>query len=234
MSADSKKSDGNEIFEVEGVTSTESSGSPTDSEVPAAPSTSFKVGSKEFTSAEEAAKYLDQLEDEKIAAENYSKGLKDSFVNQVKNNGVVDDADPYKELEDKFFNDPAKTLSEVKEAATAEALEIFRRENADNEAKKAVWAKFYSDNPQFVGKEEVVEAMVNKYSADPEWGKLSMAEGLKRVGDKLKQYVGNTTVLESKNAVVTGAGGYGSGVKKSVENKPLDFATQIRQHQRRN
>jgi hypothetical protein len=200
---------------------------------------------KDFKSKEEMTSFIHQLESEKTQAEAYAKGMKEATLTQMKTEATekVDEEKFLRELEDEFFTNPAKTLdSKIKQAeanaykrAQDEMAPIKQQLAAEQQTK--LWDKFYKTNADLAGKEEMVEALVARYSTDPAYAQLPIAEGLEKIAAKARNLLktervldNNTVQLASSNRT-TGAG-FGNN-RATTENTPLDFVSQVRQASKR-
>jgi uncharacterized protein YdcH (DUF465 family) len=200
---------------------------------------------KDFKSKDEMTNFIHQLEAEKSSAEAYAKGMKEATLTQMKTQDAekVDEEKFLRELEDEFFTNPAKTLdTKIKQAeekaykrAQEEMAPIKQQLAAEQQTK--LWEKFYKSNADLAGKEEIVEALVAKYSVDPAYAQLPINEGLEKIAAKARNLLKSERVLENNTVQLassnrTAGAGFGK-TSASAENTPLDFVSQVRQANRR-
>lgn len=101
----------------------------------------IRIGDKEFKTQAEALAYAESLQLEKLAGDNYSKGIQDA-IQAIKGQ---EPAAPVEEdnFEEKFYSNPKATLQEVKEQAKRELKEELTKEAR----RENLWNQFLTENP---------------------------------------------------------------------------------------
>jgi hypothetical protein len=191
------------------------------------------IGGKKFKSTGEAADYMRKAEDEKIAAEAFARGLKESMVSQV-NQTHVDAIDPVKALENDFYTDPAQTLMKQRAEIKAE----LSREIEGKMAQKEMWDNFFDKHKELATaeKREYVEFLVNKYNRMPGWKDLPTSEALERVAALAKESLGSEKVLSNQQVKMTGATQIPQsslGARNTLPQEPIAFVDQLKNYQKR-
>jgi len=194
----------------------------------------IRIGEREFKTQNEAIKYAQTLEQEKLLAEAHSAGVQEALRATRSDVAapVVED-----NFEERFYADPKGTLKEMEERATQRAVSAMNAETN----KEKLWSKFFDENPDLDGQRPICEHVLSQH-----WdtiGKMTdVDKAMKILATKTRtifqDYIDKSkprTELANKAGQVTSAGGVkGSGVtpKNKVE-VPLTLAQQIRNIRRR-
>lgn len=134
-------------------------------EVPSA-TTVFKLGNKVFSSAEEASKYVASLEESKL------KEVTAPLLPTVSNAPPKQMIDG-KPIDEMLFENPTRVVEHITQAAVA----AVDAQKAKQEAKTALWNKFYQRNPDLRGKDRIVNSVLAENLK--EWNKLSEEDCMK-------------------------------------------------------
>ena len=195
----------------------------------------IRIGDKEFSTEAEATGYIKKLEQDKVAAEAYTRGLKEASQQPVTQSQKPTEDDFLKQLEDSFFEDPAKTLRDTSKKTKDELRQELRTEILGELENQNAWKSIYQQNPELTGsRQEAFEAFVSAKARDPEWANLSISEGLQKAATHFKGILGGERVLH-KNVVdmpnaTASTGNVGQVPEK---NEPVDFMTQLQQNRKR-
>jgi hypothetical protein len=195
------------------------------------------IGGKVFDSQEAAEAHLNDLERQRAEAVAYARGLKEAInpVNQATKEAGIDE-NYMKEFEAKFFENPVKTMMDFKQEIVAQTVnQVMQHQNLMQD-KQSVWADFYSKNPELnsPAKRKVFESYARELARDPAYSGLEFADGLAKAGNLFKSVFVSEKSLPKANTSFTPATVVGSGKKEEPEqNEALDFASQIKQAQRR-
>lgn len=203
--------------------------------VPATESSkAFKIGDKEFKTAEEAIEYAQRLDIKAREREAFELGQES--VKQAQQPAVVEPPKPSIEelIQDELFDNPKEALRKYKEHIINEVKSTIKTESTQEATQKQLWDGFYEENPELVEHRELVE-----YTLEKNWGELESMEakkGLQELASRTKNMLSkvvktmnpNAEVLPSGSAKVAGASN--QATTKAAESSPkrLDFATQVR------
>lgn len=102
--------------------------------------TLIRIGDKEFKSQADALKYAESLEYEKLAGDNYNRGIQDAMQAIRPQEPQVQEEDDF---EEKFYSNPKETLKAVKDQATQEAIAQIKKE----QTRESLWNQFLTENP---------------------------------------------------------------------------------------
>lgn len=102
--------------------------------------TLIRIGDKEFKSQADALKYAESLEYEKLAGDNYNRGIQDAMQAIRPQEPQVQEEDDFVE---KFYSNPKETLKAVKDQATQEAIAQIKKE----QTRESLWNQFLTENP---------------------------------------------------------------------------------------
>ena len=205
-------------------------------EVAAAPAENIKIGDKSFATQQEAWDYADKLAQERLAQDAYRQGLDDAarMQGQVTQETV---APPQESFDDKFYSDPEAYLRERDNMVRQSVKDEILGELSTKEREKQLWKQFYNENPDLQVKDKLVKVILNE-----NWdvlGKMQNSdEALKILASKtraeLKKYMeSNLPSTElPRTATQVSAGKGGQVTPPPTQDKPLDFLSQINQHQK--
>jgi hypothetical protein len=189
----------------------------------------FKVGKREFESAEAMADYIMDMERKQAEKDAYNKGVLDAVT---PTEPVVPEIDPAKIL----FDDPEKAIRILREQIKAERdAERLAEQRVRDEAtsRDKTWKNFYETHPDLKGWEKTVRAELQELVSEGHAG-TGLDEGLKIVAKrardeiaKAKQRLAPREELSSAPAVTSGSGG-NTVPKAVVEQKVTSFIDEIR------
>jgi len=122
------------------------------------PKTKIRIGTEEFDSSEEAFKYAEGLQNDKLISDSYTQGIQDSVAQQNAEQTAVP-AEPVDDnFDEQFYTNPREVIKNVREQATADALQVIRQENAMEKQ----WNIFFDENPKLHGQREVAQMVLNQ------------------------------------------------------------------------
>lgn len=104
-----------------------------------APETVIRIGGRTFSSQEEAIRYAEQLEQEKLIAEAHALGVREALQHTQPQTPPP----PEPSLEDEFYQNPGETLKKIKEQAKSEALGVIEAERR----RETLWRTFEEKYP---------------------------------------------------------------------------------------
>ena len=192
-------------------------------------------GDKVFKTPEELVSYIAQLERDKATREAYEQGKKASQP--------ATPAEPEVKLEELIFEDPARALAIIREAAVREVRQEFAaRDTRDTEAKyiKSTWDRFYEANPRLRDFPEITQTALHEVIAE-RGETFDMEQGLKLVAqralhrldvyrDKLTPAAREETLSNAPAQVASG----GLAPTPATPAEPiLSFTDQVRQLRKR-
>lgn len=210
---------------VEEVPSAEAAPAP----VPEVQKRKVRIGGQEFESDEEAFRYAESLERDKLIAEAHSAGVQEA-LRATQPAPIV----PLEEDFDlQFFADPKKALHDMKKKATQEALAAVQAENN----KERLWTQFLAEYP------DVDRADAELILArNPEIGQLTdMKKAMVILATRTRSYyqviadrVKPRTELPNKGGQVVSAGtsATSSVTQQKKDEKPLTMAQQMKNMRR--
>lgn len=189
----------------------------------------IKIGDKEFTTQEEAIKYAESLEYEKLVNDAYNQGVRDSF--QVKTPAAEAPPEDDK-FEERFYTDPKGTLKELKEAAKHEAIESMKKE----QKKEAIWNQFLTENPDIDRRD--AERILNEPENWETIGRMAdIPKAMKLLAQKTRTYYDSIverrrprTELSNKNSPVvsSGIGSPGGVTPSKTRTEPQSMVAQMK------
>ena len=191
----------------------------------------IRMAGQEFASVEEASQHMAELERQRVAAESYARGVKDVATQPDQGAGVGESEEEIlKTIEDKFFNDPAKSMRDSAAQTKAEVKDEIRAELAAERSRDQIWSRFYKKHPDMENKQTIVSALAAQMATDPTYSGLDMDQGLEKVAAEIRKTFVPERVLPSGGVQVAGASGAAVAAPVSdAPQKDLDFITQIRQ-----
>lgn len=200
------------------------------------------IGDKSFSTKEEAFTYAQslqsQLRTDEQANDMYRQGIKDGLLSGKSGENVTEEVKPEDNFEEEFYADPQAYLKKLQGQADERAQKATQKMFDDRDAitekqanEKALWVKFYTENEDLTAKDTLVQAILNKnwqayenLQPDAAMSKLAGA-----VRDELRIYreadLPTTPLHNQPGAVSTGGGE--NVTRKTTEEKPLDFISQI-------
>jgi hypothetical protein len=193
----------------------------------------IKIGDHFFDSAEDAMKYAEKLENEKLIAEAANQAIRETlqYVRQPEAAALV----PEEDLEQEFYANPKEALTKVQKRARDEALSVIRQENE----KERLWMKFCDQYPDLAGSRSLIEQIV---STDPVIAKMTDVDsGFKLLARKARsfyqEYIDRTkprTELPNKSGQVVSSGMSSPSkvTPKKSEEAPIDFISQLKRMRR--
>lgn len=135
-------------------------------------------GDKVFKTPEELVSYIAQLERDKATREAYEQGRQASQP--------AAPTEPEVKLEELIFEDPARALAIIREAAVREVRQEFAaRDTRETQAKhiKSTWDRFYEANPRLKDFPEITQTALNEVIAE-RGENIDMEQGLKLVAQR--------------------------------------------------
>lgn len=194
------------------------------------PETLIRIGDREFKTQSEAIKYAEQLEYEKLAAEAYTQGIRDSLQanqSQVKPPEPEDD-----KFDEKFYSNPKEVLNEVRQRARDEAIAAIKAEqNREN-----LWGKFFEDHPDLAGHRMICEQVLSQ-NWDTLGAMTDVPKAMKILATKTRSIFQDYMDRNKPRVELPNRGGQvvsaGSSVSPGVTpqkkaDEPIDFTAQMR------
>lgn len=201
-----------------------------------APKGGYKVGGKLFRTQREAFDYAEELEQERIANDAFRQGVEAAQNTRGGNTENVVSSAPKteepEELPEEYWTNPAKYLKELKQKITAAATDNALATFDQRERHNRTWREFYSDYPDLIGDEELVQNFVNK-----NWEtikNMDTKKGLKVVADQTRSWIEERVKkrmpkTELKKVPPSTSSGTGRGVTpQKQDEKPLSMVQQMR------
>ena len=195
----------------------------------------IQIGDRTFTNQADAIAYAKQMEADRLSHDAYQQGLLDS-QSQAAGNPAAAVAPEAGDLNDKFYEDPTKFIGEQTTAAAEAGYKKAMDEIGKTQAREKLWEKFYTNNPELKSKKTLVEKVL-----DDEWtllGPMKDADAAmkilaKKTNDLLKSWIDESKPSEElPNAKqIASPGGQTQVTPQKVEEKEVDFTTQLLQHQ---
>lgn len=208
-----------------------------------------KIGDKEFTSAEEAIEYANELHNARTSDEAYIEGLKagqqqaglQTNVTQEQQEQYVTDEEK-KELEDLMYSDPAKYITRTAEINARIAKQINDKTKADNdkqaqiqEARNNWWNSLYQKFPDLAKDKDFTEGLMNKHIES--FGKMDATKAIDSFGDFAMKKIREFTEKFVPSEVLSNQPAQTASVSTpTTQSKPqeettqnVDFITQIKQ-----
>lgn len=191
----------------------------------------IRIGDQEFKSAAEAIKYAERLENERLVAQAYNMGIKETLAATQPQEvpPVVED-----NFEERFYADPKAALKEIKEQASKEALAMIKAE----QQRENLWNSFLNEYPDIERRdaERILAENMDTLGrlTDVEKGKQLLATKVRaeyqRIADKFKPKV----QLANTSGRIASSSSAPSGVTpKSQTEKPLTLAQQMKSLKKR-
>lgn len=118
--------------------------------------TLIRIGDKEFKTQSAAIKYAEQLEQEKLLAEAYNNGIRETL--EATRPAQVQAAPAEDNFDEQFYANPRETLAKVRAEATQDALKIVDARDAE----KAAWSRFSAAHPDLAGSEVEVRRILQE------------------------------------------------------------------------
>lgn len=234
----------------ESVTDSDDTGEIEQEAAPAAAETGrkFKIGNKEFATAEEALAYAENhvstLETENQIADAYRQGLKDAIANApAQAQSVTPEPEPQPEFNtEELYTDPQAFLSKFANKVKTETQAELDQRQAIKEQSDAIWREFTERHPNLADFRSEVESIVNENTtkvraiigtkgrpAAYDWISTHLMSRFERYANTLKpkRTLPNTTGGSSPTTKVSGV------TQTKQTKKPLSFAEQIRSIRKR-
>lgn len=186
-----------------------------------------KLAGQTFKSTKEALTWAEERERERELTEAHTAGIREAL--EATRQPAQPDPEPEDDFEQRFYSNPKEALREVQARAVEEAE---KRINA-NMTREKMWNDFLNEYPDLRRKD--AERILNE-----NWGVIGKMTDLKQAMkalaqrtraeyDEIEQLRKPRTVLSDKKQVVSPSGGSPKGVTPQKNNdKPLDFAAQMR------
>lgn len=211
---------------------------PPDSE---APQGKYRIGDKEFATADEAYAYatsqVTALETEKQLADAYRQGIQDAAQAQNPVQNVTPASPPASSFDEQlYYENPAEFLKKYGEEIKTQTLQTIQQTQAEKEAGERIWREFTSRHPELADFREEVESMAAKHLT--ELRLVNSTKGLPagfdfiamKVKAKFSHYARATKPsrqLPNTRQVATGGGGTSVTPPKKTP-KPLSMSEQVR------
>jgi hypothetical protein len=194
----------------------------------------IRIGDKEFKSTEEAIKYAESLEHDKLIAEAYNQGIRDTMT--VAKPAVAPEPEPEDNFEERFYTDPKGTLKEIEEKATKKALEAIQGE----QKKEQLWSQFFNENPDLANQRSICEHVlqqnwetIGQMTDIPKAMKLLATKTRSIFQDYIEKSKPRVELPAKKGQVVSSGGSAGPGVTPTKRvDEPSDFVSQLKKVRR--
>jgi len=196
--------------------------------------TKITIGDKEFTNQSDAIKYAQDIERQRIVGEAYKKGIIDAQPKDQKDAPIAVE----EQIQDMLFENPAEALkiyrAEIEKQITSKINDTQTRQGQE----KDMWSNFYESNQDLSNHKDLVEFVLEKSwndvaHIDLEKGLKLLAENARGILSGYKEEAIPRQELESKPAIVPGAGGAPAAPVEEAPQKDLDFITQVKKHRSR-
>lgn len=208
---------------------------------PAKGKAKYRIGDKEFDTAEEAHAYATSVETESNENDAYRRIVKEALLANPPAESVTPDADDIDETQ--LFENPKEFLKKFAEKIETKTVQRLDQTQAQKTQSDAIWREFSDRHPalaDFRNEAEMITgqnlALVQKLvktkgqAAAYDFIALKMREDFSRKANALKP----SKQLSNKSAATTPSGTKPAGVTpKPKEKKPLSFAEQIRSIKKR-
>lgn len=191
----------------------------------------IRIGDKEFKTQSEAIRYAEKLEADKLAAEAYNQGMRDTLAaHTTPQEEVIED-----NFEEKFYSNPKQALLEAEERATQRAVNEIKKE----QNKEAMWNKFLTKNPD-VNREDAELILQRNWETI---GKMTdFDKAMELLATKTRSYYQDIIdrakprkELPNKGgqAVSAGSSTKGGVTPKEEKKESLDFISELKRIRRR-
>jgi len=192
------------------------------------------IGGRTFTNEADAIAYARELEAERTASNSYRQGLQDATA-QAPGNPASAPAAP-EDKNEKFYEDPQAFIAEQVKKAADDGYNRAITEVDQRTQKENLWNEFYGQNPELKSKDKLVQSILQENwdtLAHMKDHKAAMKILAKKTKDTLRSWLEEEKPQETlANAQIGASPGSQSQVTpQKVEEKPLDFISQLRKHQ---
>jgi len=187
----------------------------------------IRIGDQTFKTSKEAIAYAERLEREKLLTEAHAAGVREAL--EATRQPVQPEPEPEDNFEERFYANPKETLKEIQARARDEAIQAIRAENQ----REKMWGEFLEQYPDIRRKdaERVLQEnwdSIGKMTNVPEAMKV-LARKVRSEYEEIIERTKPRTVLADKKQVVSAGGGAPKSVTpQKKDDRPLDFASQIR------
>lgn len=200
------------------------------------PPENIRIGEKSFATQQEAWDYADKLAQERLAQDAYRQGMDDALRTQSQ---VTQEQAPAQEddFDEQFYSDPKGYLQKYGEQIANSVKTELETKQQTAQREKELWNKFYTDNPDLQVKERLVKSILQD-----NWDVLSQMkdsnEALKILASKTRSELKSWAEADKpqtelpRTATQVSAGKGGQVTQQSQPDKPVDFLSQINQHQK--
>jgi hypothetical protein len=186
----------------------------------------IRIAGREFRTQDEAFRWAEEQERERLLAEAHSAGIREALAAQQA--AIVTPPVPEEDFETKFYSNPKETLREIQTRARDEAVNIMRAETA----KERAWIEFSNLYPDI--RRQDAEGVLAQHADTI--GKLPKDKGFQALANAVyKEYdeIANMRkpkqVLSDRKPAVSPSGSAPRGVTpQKKEEKPLSFADQLK------
>lgn len=190
----------------------------------------IKIGEREFETQEEAIKYAEQLESERLVAEAYNQGIRD-HINATQAPAQVPPQEEDK-FEEEFYSNPKETLKKIEDRATQRALSLVQAESR----REGLWNKFFSKYPDLEGHRWLCETTLERRKdiilniKDEERAMKVLATETRKIFQDYNERTKPATELKKQGGQAVSAGsGTAPGVTPAKkESRPLTLSEQLR------
>lgn len=218
---------------------------PSEPAKPAVETPKIRIGTKEFTTPEEAYAYAQELEIARAQDQGFIEGVKASKPQ------VETPVEIMKSLEERveeiIFERPKDAVALLIQEITANLTKQYQTDLTDRERQQAgalrlkqEWQNFYEQNKDLAGQEDYVNYILTKNQA--EIGPMPVDKAFPALAEKVRESLrsvrasgGKVTELPAGPAAVA-SGGKGSKAPVATAPEPeeiIDFLAQLKKHSRR-
>lgn len=195
----------------------------------------IKIGDRTFKTSAEAVKYAEQLIHEKEIAEAHSMGVQEALA--ASRVAPVAEVKEEEDFETKFYTDPKGTLKQLEESAVQKATQKIKAEQQVEDQ----WRMFDEENPDLAGQRSIAQLTlqenwetIGKMTDIPKARKLLAT----KVRAKFQEWADRSkprTELPNRGGQVVSSGSQSvtPTTQTKKEEKPLDFAAQLRANRKR-
>ena len=192
-----------------------------------------------FATKEEAIAHAKKVVMESQIQKAYDEGQR-SLLKQVEDPEMTEE-ERMAQLEAKMYEDPKKFLEEFEQNIVNKMNETLQQREAKVEAQQRqaqAWEKFNSDNPDLANSQDLVKLVLEN---NPEVANMTdMEAGMRKLAEltrvKRAQLIDASkprTVMPNTTAEAIGVSNGPIASTQKVEEKPIDFVTQLRNARKR-
>lgn len=186
----------------------------------------IRINGKVFTSQREAFAYAEEIAREKELTDAHAAGIREAL--EATRAPVQPEPEPEDDFEQRFYSNPKEALREVQSKARDEAVAIIKAETQ----REKIWNDFLNENPDIRRKdaERILQENWDTFGrmTDLKKAQAALAQRVRAEYEEIVTLAKPRVALGDKKQVQSPSGGQPKGVTLKKEEKPLDFASQMR------